>query len=643
MTDHISPIIIICEKAIETEDKLPRSELPGIIYAKYLRRVEKRRNPIIFTSFLAANSILKKNGTAIITALGHSYLQIPYTDEELEEKLKTAKPLSDIQLIDIIINFCQLKSAVRESFHAFKGRIRSIKGEKVSTIDVKMRYEAELLKYEKELLIDAGEYPQVIHEYRRIIDKFRTSPDIGIDELLDIPEETFVRFIPSEEDSNEEPESTPKPWKILFLDDRPWELEPVIEQLKIKKIDADRVTTVHDARNLLSNDFLNRYTLVVSDYRLLEDEDDWIKPKMQSEQGYDFLLWVADQMRFTAMVALSGLSKWFLMESFRKRQVNVKVYSKNNLSGSGVKLFTDDLEYLGNRQFEALVNQPQATNWHQNSIEKTLTGKNTEQGRIKNYALKPYYIFHRNHPSYEVNENNLNKIAEKVAREIEFALDEKSDNFAPIISLSGKILTNMKGKMEEEYGLFQEKLLFRRVFYYLLLKGFDKDAIIKMMQRGEFGQEKEMSESLLKQVPSYLAIQTISDIPNRLLVEEIFFLQNYMMLPVYEAAQLMDQTYSIINEVINKHLSGQAKVKQELLRYVCRGDIKAVSINETHVILTKLANLINPREFMRLLEEIEEILDILCKNFSKFRLLEQSRKKLIELKEKVHKAEYKAC
>lgn len=628
MIETIDPIIIHCEQPFDFNGKKATySSLQGIAYAKYLRRVEKKRNPIVFTSFLTPNQLLEKPNTRIITAIGHGYLQIPYTNEELADVIKNTLPLNDVQLSDVIINFCQLKSAVRESFHIFKGRLREIKGGGLTDEQKKECYNIEFDNYEKELVKDAADYPQIIVEFRRLVTEYQHTSRIEM--ITEVTEEQFSRFLPSEDAEDGKPEAIAKPWKVLFLDDRPSELKDIFSELERRKIAFDIVTSSADAKNKVEADPLNQYTVIVSDYRLFKSESTWKEPIMQPEQGYDFLLWLSEKTRFSAMIALSGLSKWFLMESFRKHQINVKVYSKNNvLSDSGARLFVDDLEHLGDRQFEVLCNQPKAKVWHEDT-EKA--------GKITNYALKPYYVFHRNHPTYESVEQELNIIAEKVAREMEYALDDKANNFAPIISAKGNALTNMKGKLGDEYELFQLKLLYRRIFYYLTLKGFNRDAISKLLHKGDTDSEKEMSEQLIKQIPYYLGIQTEGDIPYRLLVEEIYFLQTYMNLPLYEVAQMMDQTYAIINEYINGHVAKQPEVKGELARYVCRGDIKAVSINETHIILTKLVTLLDVKIAKRLIDDVQEIVEVLSKSLSKFKLLSESAKKIEELRQKVSK------
>ena len=562
----------------------------GIEYVKYLRRVENFAEPVLFTSFFSLEEILQKPNTQILTAIGHDFLQLPYSNEDFEQITGQLKPLNEIQLSDIKINFCQLRSSVREGFHIFKGRLREIKGYNLPLINKLNLFNEEFTKYELELKKDVGQYPEILTEYKRIIALFNPNDILTIERIESIQEENFVCFLPTDSDSSDAIEKHDYSWKILFLDDKPSELDSVFEILKEREIKYEVATNCADAKTVIENDIYNQIAVVVSDYRLFEKpEKENLKPRMQNEQGYDFLIWLSKQNRHNAMVALSGLSKWFLLDSFRKNRINVKVYSKSGLLGGGAKLFVDDIEYLGTQFNEVLNNQPKASLWNEMQyVDK-------EKTKIKSYPLKPYYVYHRNNNDYLTTENNINQIAEKVAREVEFAIDKSSNfNFASLVSIQGNATKTMKGDIENEYPDFQLKLLQRRVFYYLILKGFDTDAIVKMLHKGD--SQEDMSDSMIKQIPSMLAIKANTDIPYNLLVEEKYFLHQYMNLPIYNIAELMDQTYSIVNNVLSKYLNQNKYLAEALSNYCIKSEgqitVGTVSMTEVHVLLKKVVELL---------------------------------------------------
>ncbi|MBP8114628.1 MAG: hypothetical protein KAY50_04670, partial [Chitinophagaceae bacterium] len=167
-------------------------------------------------------------------------------------------------------------------------------------------------------------------------------------------------------------------------------------------------------------------------------------------------------------------------------------------------------------------------------------------------------------------------------------------NFASLVSIQGNATKTMKGDFENEYPDFQLKLLQRRVFYYLILKGFDTDAIVKMLHKGD--SQEEMSDSMIKQIPSMLAIKANTDIPYNLLVEEKYFLHQYMNLPIYNIAELIDQTYSIVNDVLSRYLNQNKKLADTLGSYCVKNEgqitVGTVSMTEVHVLLKKVVELL---------------------------------------------------
>lgn len=609
----------------------------AIEYVKYLRRVENFKEPVLFTSFLSFTEILNKPNTSIIKAIGHDFLQLPYSKSELEFKLQNLKELTDVQLSDIKINFCQLRSSLRESFHIFKGQIREIKGSK---IDVKQKNSlilSEFNKFKLDLKRDYGSYPEIIIEFEKVISLYNPK-DLNTIDLIDTEnEERFSKFLPSDETETEELVSTKKGWKILFLDDRPSELESILQLLQLRNIEFEIATSVIEAKNKIEGDVYNQISVVVSDYRLFENciEDNNIQ-RMQPEQGYDFLIWLSKQNRYNALVALSGLSKWFLLDSFRKNNINVKVYSKSGLLGGGSKLFVDDIEYLGAQYNEIVNNQPKATFW--NEMQYVDAAKT----KIKSYPLKPYYVYHRNNNDYLTEEDTINKIAERLAREVEFAIDKNSNfNFASLVSIQGNATKTMKGEIENEYENFRMKLLQRRVFYYLILKGFDTDAISKMIHKGDSAEE--MSISMIKQVPSMLAIQAKTDIPYNLLIEEKFFLHHYMGLPIFNMAEMMNQIYSVINAHLTKYFLGNEKLIKELANYIhTEGDqiaVGCVSMTEVHILMNKIigTKVLSNNDALMLAIEVNEILESIADLLPNKSLLNNSLKQITRLKESIAK------
>ena len=153
---------------------------------------------------------------------------------------------------------------------------------------VPLRFE----NYEAELLKDVGSYPEIIKEYKRIIALYDPNDEQSI-ELIEtvLQEENFTSYLPADEDDIQEMVSGKKPWKVLFLDDKPDELASVLTTLDDRAIGYAVATSSDEAKSIIEKDKVNEFNVVVSDFRLSEpDTEGWHKPKMQKEQGYDFLL-----------------------------------------------------------------------------------------------------------------------------------------------------------------------------------------------------------------------------------------------------------------------------------------------------------------------------------------------------------------
>ena len=104
--------------------------------------------------------------------------------------------MNEIQLQDIIINFCRIRSSISEGFHIFKGRLREIKGTDTSLDEKVKLLTNEFIKFEKDLTRDVGKYPEIITEYSRVISQFNANDIDSIDLILSENEETFSKFLP---------------------------------------------------------------------------------------------------------------------------------------------------------------------------------------------------------------------------------------------------------------------------------------------------------------------------------------------------------------------------------------------------------------------------------------------------------------
>jgi hypothetical protein len=642
-------------------------KFPGIEEAIRLRKYERSADPIIFTSFRPLSHFKTKKNGRILSAIGHSFLQKPYSNEELERFASTLLPLNPIQLKDIICHCCDMKGAVSSGFHDLKNQLKKIKNGVLSESEQCAKFLEILREYETTLKLETDNNLNIMKEYRTIISKFDSKNIESIDKVTAVNEDILTVYLPSDEgNSNEDGVFELKPWKILFLDDEPTELKEIFEELDKRKIAFVKVKTYQRAVEIIEEDCYNTITVIVCDFRLYEtNSQSWEGRKMQQKQGYDFLVWASKLDKYHALVALSGMGKGFLMESFRQEQLNVKIYPKNGLQTGGVLLFVEDLEQMGKQNYEILENQPKAKFWKEDqydSEEKKILKKKEKAivpdsktktvvihsedspKTLKAWALKRFYSYHRNHKDYYANELEINRVAEAFAREMEYAFDTRTNfNFASMTSIQGDATKNLKGKIEEGYPDFIARLTQRRIFYYMMLKGFERDAICKIIHKGD--SNAEMSESMIRQIPLFLAIQTQSDIPYNLLVEEKYFLQHHMSLPIHHMAQMMDQTHILFNDIIDKFLQSNENLKDELNCYLVKGKgvFRSISFLEADIVLNKINHrLCMLNKYQDALELNQKLLDIMNKIKDSLPMNEEQRtSKIKKLEESIFKIQEK--
>lgn len=552
----------------------------GIEYVKLMRLKNDFREPVLFTSFHSRKNIIESPQAKIITAIGHRFLRLPYSPKEYNEaKNYLDTPLTDIQLSDIKYNFCLPESAFREEFHEFKGKLRIIQESSVSVENKLNNVSLELDSFEKGLHKDYQGIPELMAEFDKLKSKFKND-DIGsVEDILAVTEDSFAVIIKrniktDSEDTEQVVKKEKKPWKILFLDDQLDGLKKVFKVLDKENIEYDKATNVLEAQTIINKDEANKVTVVVSDFRLYDENS-----QHQKLQGYDFLEWLAVQNRYNALVALSGLSTKFLFDSFRKKSINVKVYSKNAVIDGGAKFFVEELLQLGDLQYTALTNVPKSDGWK---------------------PIRKFYTYHRNNKDYYANEENINSNALKIIKIVEdYFYNNKLIDRNTIIDLVGNPTTDFDGKdiNDKNYKSFLELLTRRRIFYYFQLKGFEPNAITVLLKTGNF-EDYFIIEDLKKQI-AYLkidnseykdvekkknslesknyksfkdtnAINSSEDLPSNILVEEKYFFTHYLGISLYDIENNLFEFQELINSLLNdlkvKTKDGKVILLPEILK-----------------------------------------------------------------------------
>jgi CheY-like chemotaxis protein len=564
----------------------------GITLAQNLRLKHRINLPILFVSFQNPERVLKDQRNEIIASVGHSYCQLPSHPKEWADILKQASPLNELQLSDISYNFCNVFGLVGEVFHRIKGTAREKLGRKESLTDV-IQYITDSLSELNELLVDNEPAGKAVEELKSKLSG-GTSEDLV--QFLRSEESQILSFI---KDESEEGNTSfkDKPWKVLLLDDQPDSLSNIVESLHKRGIkDLVFAETSEEAKKLIEADSNNgnQINVVISDYRLLEKNDkEFLGRKQQPEQGYDFLIWLAKQERLNRLIALSGLGKRFLLNSFRKSNIRVSVYSKTDLSG-GANLFADDIESYGDEVYEALCALPTAEKWNQ---------------------LKPFYTFYRNSKDYEVVEDYISNQAREIVSQVANVLSDKGVERERIsrFTMLKDLTADMTGKSpvnEKHFEIFKSKMIGRRVALWLYsCVGLENTIIAAIMKKGVLDKDS-VKPADVKSLFNMLAIR-FEDFPHRILVEEKAWFTNYMGMKLNDIDELLSQVSYYFEETINKFLEKRKirPVSAGLKKYMVENKIvlhtRYDAKNATRLFVDEI---IEPKDKQTFIAELNNIL-----------------------------------
>jgi len=657
----------------------------GIAYAKYIRKELSRREPIMFESIMPEDKLLDPNSAfyinkaEIINAVGHVFIKRAATTEEREQKMKRLRSLTPTQLLDIQRTCCDYVSTLTSSFHDFKGEINQV-NRTVQDISEKNDKLYEIIKFYKEKLNkDYSSHPEIIKTFEKFIQDQRETDFKNINSEDDRLLTKHLDDNIEEDEKSRNQSKKPFFWKVLFLDDNPGELTPVLEGLDSLGLDFVVCTSVSQAKNEIKKDVNNRICVAVSDLRLYElqqTNQPYLK-RMQLEQGYDFLSWLNNERRFNGMISLSGMGKALLDDPVFKRKLPGRDFKKKSLDNGGHSTFIDYLVQLGEENYKSLINQPGAKSWSYSKVilnlnfndgskkkitrtlkydsidlesitkiirdntrndNKQLKAKVDKVGlsgyeidSITSDAIINHYISHRNSKAYETDERKINEEVEEIARKLEWLLDNNFSSGIKQLNLpQGGLETNLK-EVDKDNQKFLDKLKFRRIIFYLQIKGFHKETIIHLLQTGDLADKNEIDTKKVNGKLASLAIQYETDIPNQLLVEEKLFLHNYMNIPIYQIEDMTNQLYTIINQKINSsNIDIQSLNEPSCARYIVSGmqEIKAISFNDSIQFLKNLnkhPKAIGSQELNELILDCKEIVVNLSKNFNSKYMLDSIR------------------
>ncbi|MGF7078861.1 hypothetical protein [Mucilaginibacter sp. UYCu711] len=547
-----SYIVILCELSCQENGATVKLQaLYGIELAKKLRRADINL-PIIFASvFSRKQAYANKLDRGIINSIGHGFIQLPFSKEQLLEVFSMVKPLNDLELYDVVHNYCSLPGMVKMLLHSLNGLQSSglESGEEKDIIKGKIN-NAIIQIYS----LFSQKSGQVLHEFNiRFPNLTRENLNDAIRFVENIGTELMETYAPSERSGSLV--KAKGNWALLLLDDEITNSHTIVKKLKERDVRVFCAQTAEEAQSFLISK--NKIVLVLSDYRL-EVEVDGLKIH-QLVQGYQFLKELSiDRPSYLRLAALSSLPRKFLMQSFRHYGIRVEVFSKKDYleNFSTIEILCDDLVDMGNENMEAIVRLPRITSdtWE---------------------FFEPYYRHHRNSFNYQTGEDYVNLRSKLYCEGIvknEYPFNLKGYTALNFDAKKAKVQHSQDSMdddpliSEKYYKIFLEKCICRRVaiWYSQYNQDWQLKDVLKIIKGNEYtGDEKETTAK--NQINYNLAL-SLAEYPWNMTVEEKQWLIYQMNIRDIEVTEEQESALlGLISDSLETWLNIQ-EVLDELLK-----------------------------------------------------------------------------
>jgi len=534
----------------------------GVTIAQKLRRDYKCRLPILFVSSLFPREIIQKDKQQreIIGAIGHGFIPLQdFSLSKVHKVFKEIKTLNDNQYDYILKNHCDIKGIIGSKLHNIKNEVRALR-KKNKTDDEIIEFINEQLSV---LATLTSGFTSVSGEIVRlkIKENEANKKQEKIKQFIEVHDSMVTRFFPGEEVGGTSNISK-KPWEILWLEDEIID-ENILSKLNPQGKNNPNVKINHaksfdEAKKIIEEDKYNKITVVIADFRLYKNDDDAISiygrnHKEQEKQGYDFLLWLAGQNRFNKLVALSGLSRSFLSEFFKNQNVNIKIYSKNDIVSNGVNIFVDDIIEYGDEINEVIMNRPKEKGWN---------------------CLLPFYAHYRNIlKNKDVIEDEISEKARLVISQVKYILSSFDDelkiisNITTYQNITADFDRNSKNpNNEKDFEQFKNKLIARRIALWLYYcEGLGREHIARILKKGRI-EGKKITQTNVSNLFRNIGL-ALDDFPFSILIEEKKWFKQYMGINIYTLEDVLTQIGTHYEEWINKYFSDKNQLPDSCKGY----------------------------------------------------------------------------
>jgi response regulator RpfG family c-di-GMP phosphodiesterase len=546
--------IVLCELNWTSKGKSSNlQDFSGIEIAKELRRAHNLSIPILFTSFLPLNQLFNSE-REILTAIGHSFLQLPAIPKEFTNYLKShftdknekVQKLSVMELNDIKSFYCSKEGILSHELHALNHYLNF----NITAENHDATY-AELLQTIKRVhelfLVDATHVEMAFQVAFPKLTQENISD--AVNHIVRLGNELLKTYGVREANTSTTEKSGEKyRWKVLLLDDQIDKEHDLVKQMKTNNIQVICVDNADDAENELKKDWKkdNAIMVVIADYRLFENING-IKHH-QKVQGYQFLKNIATSDHLVRLVAFSGLQRKFLLNSFKHYNIRTEVKSKTDYltSKETRQLFCEEIIELAEENWEAIEALP------------------TKCAGFEKY-LKDAYKEFRLHPDYNKMESNISITAREYVWEIQQQIAQGEEIRIGAIENIKSPLAKTKKDPEAFFKRLQNYLTARRIALWLYAankKGMG--VFIDSRRIAEILTDQKYPTDAYRQILSTNLGLSLDDFPKNITIEERRWLHYDMQLNIFRDINQMNPVFIKLSKVYKEYIAAD-KSLEELL------------------------------------------------------------------------------
>lgn len=536
--------------------------------------------PIFICSFLPEKYFLNSGQYKILGFRGHYFIHLP---EGFSEKTEIYS-LSEMELMDCKMHFCDLEGTIREIYHRKQHALPENDLEKAKNIVF------ELFKQIKELNDLPSYLLPVIDNLIYEVQKKNSVNDLRL--FLKTDDSVILAYL-NESDKNAysiNHDEISGNWEILIMEDVPKDVEALTQALIDAGLNKERIHIVPSyerAKEIIEHDIFNLITVTICDYRLEENGN------LKCKQGYEFVQWLSQQQRFNEIFVYSGMARKFLKDTFKRFNIKVQINSKYDIISDRINELVTEIIEKGNEHYLCLLNQPSIGVW--------------------DYSLKYFYAYYRSRTDYDLLEQQISYEARRYINQIKyysqlkvrFHDDEDSGNLAkyqeqgwfnqllkeaqiinPLKFITSDLFNSDKTPKQPEekdfyyFEIFKRVLIARRLELYFM--GYAKEFKDRRVMAGILldGCFKPKSNASVKQLYDHICIGDF-DYPLRMLVEERNWFKNIMNIDVEDPKSLAEKEnigfFEEFIEQVNriffesyKNISDQTDEFRELESYIIK-------------------------------------------------------------------------